>query len=771
MNKKIWALISFLLIATLMLGACAKATEVPPTEAPPAEVPPTEAPPAEVPPTEVMFKACQVTDTGGIDDKSFNATAWKGVTDAMEQLGIEGKYLESQQQTDYEKNINAFITEGCDLIVTVGFLLGDATKAAAEANPDTKFSIVDFAYDPTLANVSGQVFNTDEAAFLAGYVAAAVSKSGKVGTFGGIQIPPVTVFMDGFAMGVKYYNEQKGTAVEVLGWDPATQTGLFTGNFESTDDGRTMGQSLMDEGADVIMPVAGPVGLGTAAAALERGGTYIVGVDNDWFLSAPEYASIILTSVLKNMDITTFNTIKAVMDGTFEGGVVVGTLENGGVGLADFHDLASMVPDDVKTELDAVKAGVIDGSINIKPTPVEATPPPAATDPVATYKTAICDAGKEYSLTYWHQWSGTYYENIKAEFDKYMAENPCVKIDLSKPDDVTNALQSAMPAGQGPDILGWANDHIGDLSALGYLVPLNDYGIDMAYLEANFEPAAINGVVLNDVIYALPETQEGIALIYNKAVVTDEYLPTDPMDFEALFTKAEKFKTDKGFPLVCNQALGGNDAYHAGPVYFGFGVPQYVDADGKAYMNTPEGIAAATWIQKFAGVSNAEASYDICNANMQEGKVGMWWTGPWAMAGLIEKGIDFGILPMGKPFVGIKTHAITTNAVDRGNVDAALDVIKWFNSAGVQFNLAVINKTIPAQTAAVNAPTLAADPVLAAFGKALNLGVPMANHVYAGAQWVPVGDATLAVWQGKQTPEEAMAAAQTAIETAVAGMK
>jgi basic membrane lipoprotein Med (substrate-binding protein (PBP1-ABC) superfamily) len=719
---------------------------------------------------EAKFKACEVTDVGGIDDKSFNATAYKGITDAVAQLGVEGAYLESQQQTDYEKNINAFIGEGCDIIITVGFLLGDATKAAAEANPDISFSIVDFAYDPTIPNVSGQVFNTDEAAFLAGYVAAAVSKTGKVGTFGGIQIPPVTIFMDGFAMGVKAYNEKHGANVEVLGWDPATQTGLFTGNFESTDDGRTMGQSLMDEGADVIMPVAGPVGLGTAAAALERGGVYIVGVDNDWYVASPEYASIILTSVLKNMDITTFNSIKAVQDGTFEGGVVVGTLENGGVGLADFHDLASAVPDDVKAELEEVKAGIIDGSISVKVPTGEAAPVTGG-DPVAVYKTAICDAGKEYSLTYWHQFSGDYYETIKAEFDKYMEANPCVKLDLSKPDDVTNALQSAMPAGQGPDILGWANDQIGTLVAQGYLLPLDENGVTMDDLKATFEPAAVNGVVLNDKIYALPEAQEGIALIYNKALVTDEYLPTDPMNFDDLYAKAEKFKADKGFPLVCNQGLGAADPYHEAPIYFGFGVPQYVDETGKAYMNTPEAIAAATWIQKFAGVSNAEASYDICNAAIQDGKVGMWWTGPWAMKGLLDKGIDFGILPMGKPFVGIKTHMITTSAVDRGNVEAALDVIKWFTSAGVQFELAKVNKTIPAQTEAVNSPTLTADPVLAAFGKALNLGVPMANHVYAAAQWGPVGDATLAVWQGKQTPEEAMAAAQAAIEAAVAGMQ
>jgi len=202
---------------------------------------------------------------------------------------------------------------------------------------------------------------------MAGYVAAAVSKTGVVGTFGGMQIPTVTVFMDGFVLGVNYYNEVKGTSVQALGWDPATQVGLFTGNFESADDGRTMGENLMDEGADIIMPVAGPVGLGTAAAAMERGNVYIIGVDSDWYLTAPNYASIILTSVMKYMDATTVQAIKAVQDEAFAGGVTVGTLENGGVGLAPFHDLETLVPAELLAELEDVKAKLIAGELSALP--------------------------------------------------------------------------------------------------------------------------------------------------------------------------------------------------------------------------------------------------------------------------------------------------------------------------------------------------------------------------------------------------------------------
>lgn len=322
------------------------------------------------------MKACQVTDVGGVDDKGFNQKAFKGVEDAAAQLGVEAAVLESQAETDYATNIQSFIDQGCSIIVTVGFLLGDATMEAANANPDIPFTIVDYAYGEnedgtpmiTNNNVLGQVFETDQAAYLAGYLAAGMSKSGKVGTFGGVNIPPVTIFMDGFYRGVQKYNADNGANVEVLGWDPATQKGLFTENFESLDDGRTFAQNLVDEGADIVMPVAGPVGLGSAALASELGPEklMIIGVDSDQYESDTQNQAVYLTSVLKNMDVTTFNAIQAVVDGTFEGGVTVGTLENGGVGLAPYHDFDAVVPQELKDQIAAIQAGIIDGSIDVK---------------------------------------------------------------------------------------------------------------------------------------------------------------------------------------------------------------------------------------------------------------------------------------------------------------------------------------------------------------------------------------------------------------------
>lgn len=313
------------------------------------------------------FTACQVTDTGGIDDAGFNQTAWKGVEDAMAAHGIEGRFLESQAESDYEANLNSLLGGQCDVIITVGFLMGDATAAAAAANPDQKFSIVDFAYDPVIPNVEGQVYATDQAAFLAGYLAAGMTETGVLGTFGGINIPPVTVFMDGFVHGANYYNEAHGTDVTVLGWNPETAEGLFTGNFDSLDDGRAFAQNLYDEGADIVMPVAGPVGLGSAALADELGtdALKIIGVDADQALTDSEKAHVYLTSVLKRMDSTVQQVIEQVMNDEFEGGVVVGDLANEGVSLAPFHSFEDAVPAELKAELEEIKAGIIDGSITI----------------------------------------------------------------------------------------------------------------------------------------------------------------------------------------------------------------------------------------------------------------------------------------------------------------------------------------------------------------------------------------------------------------------
>jgi basic membrane protein A and related proteins len=321
---------------------------------------------------EVDFLACQVTDTGGVDDRSFNQTAHDGLVQAEEELGVDTQVLESQSDADFEPNINTFIDQGCDLIVTVGFLLGDATAAAAEANPDQKFAIVDFDFfdadsgeDVTYDNVRELTFATDEAAFLAGYVSAAVSESGTLGTFGGLNIPTVTIFMNGFQRGMEYYNDQEGGSVQLKGWNAENQNGLFAESFEDADKGRQLGQDLINEGADVIMPVAGPVGIGTAEAVREAGNASMVWVDTDGCESAADFCDLFLTSVVKNMDVAVFDAIEAALNDEFEGGLYVGTLENEGVGIAPYNEFDDDVPQEVKDAVDEIRQGIIDDSISV----------------------------------------------------------------------------------------------------------------------------------------------------------------------------------------------------------------------------------------------------------------------------------------------------------------------------------------------------------------------------------------------------------------------
>jgi len=317
------------------------------------------------------FKACEVTDTGGVDDKGFNQTAHDGLLKAESELGTSSALLESTADTDYAPNLAAFTDQDCDLIITVGFLLGAATQASAATNPDQLYTIVDFAYDPAPPNILGLVFDTKSASMLQGYLAAGMTKTGKVGTFGGIQIGPVVDFMNGFAAGINYYNQQKGTSVALLGWDPATQTGTFTGDFTDLDKGRVTAEGLMQEGADVIMAVAGPVGQGAMAAVKDNPSgldtPLFIGVDVDQYISVPGFESIMLSSVLKRIDNAVFDAIKTAQGlngaNAWPETLYVGTLANDGVGMAPFHDLDSKVPQALKDEITALQAALVDGSV------------------------------------------------------------------------------------------------------------------------------------------------------------------------------------------------------------------------------------------------------------------------------------------------------------------------------------------------------------------------------------------------------------------------
>lgn len=312
------------------------------------------------------FKACMVSDEGGFDDKSFNQSGAEGLDRAKAELGIEEVKVESSAPTDYTPNVDSLVGQDCNLIIGVGFNLADALTAAAEANPDVEFALIDSGFGSEMDNAKPLLFNTQEAAYLAGYVAAGTSATGTVATFGGIQLPSVSIFMDGFADGVAKYNEDNGADVQVLGWDKEAQTGSFTGDFENQTNGQNLAKGFIDQGADVIMPVAGPVGLGAAAAAQEAGDVSIVGVDADWFETSPDYSSIVLTSVMKQIGQAVFDTVSDAVDGNFTSEPYVGTLENEGIGIAPFHDFDAKVPAEVKTAVEDLKAQIISGDLVVE---------------------------------------------------------------------------------------------------------------------------------------------------------------------------------------------------------------------------------------------------------------------------------------------------------------------------------------------------------------------------------------------------------------------
>jgi basic membrane protein A len=323
------------------------------------------------------FLPCIVSDAGGFDDKSFNQLSYEGVKQAADEIGTDFKDVESNSENDYAPNIDSLVSEGCDVIVTVGFALAAATKEAAAANPNIKFVLIDDAADggddgqtfdgkADEPNIKPLLYDTAQAAFLAGYAAADYSKTGVVGTYGGQPYPTVTIFMDGFKQGVDYYNEENSKDIKVVGWDG--KNGSFTGGFEANEKATNTAKQLIDQDADVLLPVGGPIYQGALTAIADSGKDIaMLGVDADLFETDPNTQDVVLTSVLKNMKVSTYEAImSAESDGdNFDFSPYVGTLENDGVGIAPFHNFEDKVNPDLTDKLDTIKQGIIDGSIPV----------------------------------------------------------------------------------------------------------------------------------------------------------------------------------------------------------------------------------------------------------------------------------------------------------------------------------------------------------------------------------------------------------------------
>jgi len=314
------------------------------------------------------FLGCMVTDTGGINDKSFNQSAWEGMQEAAAaNSNVTVKYLPSTSESDYVPNINQFISDKCGIIVTVGFAMGTATQTSAAKNLKQDFAIIDNSYGKVIPNIDTLVYNTVQDGFLGGYLAAGMTKTGKVATFGGAQYPTVTIYMDGFYDGVQYYNQQHKKNVQVLGWNETTQKGEFTGDFTNETKGQTVTATFIQEGADIIFPVAGNVGLGAAKAVQQAdaagGNVNMLWVDTDGCVSAAQYCKYFISSVTKGITSSVKASVLSAAAGSFKGGSYIGDLSNGGVLLSPFHDFSGKVPASLQAELKTIQAGIENGSI------------------------------------------------------------------------------------------------------------------------------------------------------------------------------------------------------------------------------------------------------------------------------------------------------------------------------------------------------------------------------------------------------------------------
>ncbi|KJQ54541.1 BMP family lipoprotein [Microbacterium sp. SA39] len=337
---------------------------------------PADEPAGSEGPADSDFLPCLISDAGGWNDKSFNQSAKEGMDSAAEELGIKPLEFESANDNDYAPNLETAVSEGCSLIVAVGFKLAAATVESATANPEIDYAIIDDYADTDFdgttdaPNIKPLVFDTAQAAYLGGYAAAgwsAQSGVNKVGTFGGMQIPSVAVFMDGFALGVDKYNEDKSAAVQVFGWDVATQEGSFTGGFDANDTAKQTAQGVLDQGVDVILPVGGPIYQSAAAAIADSGKeTLMVGVDSDLAVADPSVADVTMFSIMKAINVAVKDATTAAAAGEFDAAPYVGTLDNEGVKLSGFGDFEGELPDGLLDEIAALQEQIISGDITVE---------------------------------------------------------------------------------------------------------------------------------------------------------------------------------------------------------------------------------------------------------------------------------------------------------------------------------------------------------------------------------------------------------------------
>lgn len=287
-----------------------------------------------------------VSDVAGINDQSYNQSAWEGLERAKKELGIEIKYLESQQDSDYATNVETLADEEVDLIIGVGSKLADTIKDAAENYPDQKFAIIDETYDEIPSNVKSVLFESEQASYLVGLIAGKMSETKNVGFIGGLDIPVINTFKYGYMAGVKAADANCEIQAQ------------YANSFNDQAKGKAITNQMISKGADVVFTAAGDVGTGSMEA-IKEANKYGIGVDRDQSDLAPQN---ILTSAIKRVDVGMYETVKELVEGKFQGGTsTTYGLEQNGIGIAD--TTSNLVPQDVldfvNEKIEELKAGKI----------------------------------------------------------------------------------------------------------------------------------------------------------------------------------------------------------------------------------------------------------------------------------------------------------------------------------------------------------------------------------------------------------------------------
>jgi len=294
------------------------------------------------------LSVAMVTDTGGVNDQSFNQSAWEGLQKAEKDLSVKVSYQESSQDSDYAPNLETLLDAGNDLIWGIGFKLGDYVLTEAQNNPDQKYAIIDYAYENTPENLVGVVFKAEQSSFLVGYIAGKMTKTNKVGFVGGVEGNVIDGFDYGYQAGVKYANPD------------VTVLRQYAESFNDSAKGKAIANQMYQDGADIVFHAAGGVGDGVIEAAKEQG-KYAIGVDRDQNDLAPDN---VITSAMKRVDIGMYTIVQQLKEGNFPGGqtVVLG-LADGGVDIAPTSD--KHVPKEILDEVEVLKQKVIDGEIEV----------------------------------------------------------------------------------------------------------------------------------------------------------------------------------------------------------------------------------------------------------------------------------------------------------------------------------------------------------------------------------------------------------------------